>query len=120
VRRARFTKASNKRHDELRNAGGQALRRGADAAVVHDRARARQELAQRHEVEVRDAGRQHRGDLLGVAREQDAAAAEAPARVDRGAEERLAVTHRRAGSFSISIQNMFFYIYRIALILYYL
>src|ERR1700730_12311170 len=62
------------RHDELRDACRQTLAAGADAAVMDDRGGARKDLAERDEAEMGHVWRQSCRKLIGVFRDQQAAA----------------------------------------------
>src|SRR3954449_7208857 len=64
---------------------------------MDQRRHVREELAERRVWNVDDAVRQIRRDLLRVAREQNSASMNASTRFDGGAEEMLALPHRRAG-----------------------
>jgi hypothetical protein len=61
-------------HDQLRDTGRQCLSRRADAAVVDERRRTRQELAEWDVRAVPDAIRQCHGELIWIARHEQAAA----------------------------------------------
>lgn len=85
------------RHQKLRNAGGQALRRAADASVMHHRLRMRQQPSKGDEVEVTRMRRHSWRQLLGEPRQQHRPNAEARTCVDRGLEKLAAMHVRRAG-----------------------
>ena len=75
--------------DELRAAGAQRLSRGADAAVVDDRRRAREDFAEGRVVEGRGPRRQFGRAVARVADEEQRAAAERAAGRERVAVEVL-------------------------------
>src|SRR5215472_10801028 len=54
------------RHGQLRHAGGQGQSESADAAVMDEGGRPRQQSTQGREVEMANAGRQPRRELLAV------------------------------------------------------
>ena len=85
------------RHDHLRHAGRQRLRHRADAAVVHEHRRPREQPAEGHEVHVPHRFRQCRRNLLGKPREQESAVAESLAGLGGGPEEVAAKHVGRSG-----------------------
>ena len=95
--------AANCRIDRTPSAGPGAARRPpdlgarADAAVVDQRRRVRQQPAQRHEAKVPHRWRQFRRQLLGVLGQQNAAPAESLAGLDRRLKKLMCLAIGRAG-----------------------
>ena len=79
------------------NAGVQRLGAAADAAVMDQRRRVRQQGGERQVVACRTCGGQLRPAIARVGRQQDRAPAEGGAGLDRGVEEGVRVAHRAAG-----------------------
>ncbi len=65
------------RHDELRHAGGEGLRSGADAAVMDQCGALWEQLAERGVVEMLYAGGKRGRNLSAMARQENPAAAKA-------------------------------------------
>ena len=84
-------------HDDLGDSAGEGLGGGADAAVVHERGAAREKLAEWSVRDVDHVWRKVFRNVLAMAAEQDAAAAEILTGFDGFLEEVMLGPHSAAG-----------------------